>query len=131
MDPLLKFLNSIAYKFPKGYPDMNNEQDVLILESLLNQVLKKPFSFNILKEELFIFEATDREISTNTAKAVDYIIQNADSSFGFKSQSDKKRLGNPSKIDPEKVQQIFMRETDTFITPSQALEYGICHEVKS
>jgi ATP-dependent protease ClpP protease subunit len=24
-----------------------------------------------------------------------------------------------------------MRETDTFITPSQALEYGICHEVKS
>ena len=107
MDPLLKFLNSIAYKFPKGYPDINNEQDVLILESLLNQVLKKPFSFNILKEELFIFEATDREISTNTSKAVDYIIQNADSSFGFKSQSDKKRLGNPSKIDPEKVQQIF------------------------
>ena len=107
MDPILKFLNSVAYKFPKGYPDMNNEQDVLFLESLLNQVLKKSFSFNILKEELFVFEATDREISSNTKKAIEYIIQNADSSLGFKTQTDKNRLGNPSKIDPEKVQQIF------------------------
>jgi hypothetical protein len=107
MDNITKYLNRIAYKFPKGYPDMNNDQDVLLLETLLSEFLGEKFSFDILKEELFIFEATDREISTNTAKAVDYIIQNADSSFGFKSQSDKKRLGNPSKIDPEKVQQIF------------------------
>ena len=107
MDPLLKFLNNIAYKFPKGYPDMNNDQDISLLESLVSQTLGKSFSFDILKEELFIFETTDREISANTAKAVDYIIQNADSSFGFKAQSDKKRLGNPSKIDPEKVQQVF------------------------
>lgn len=33
MDVLEKFLYSIAYKFPKGYPDMKNEQDVLILEN--------------------------------------------------------------------------------------------------
>ena len=102
-----KFLNSVAYKFPKGYPDMNNAQDISLLEELVSKTLGKSFSFNILKEELFIFEATDREISANTAKAVDYIIKNADSSFGFKAQSDKKRLGNPSKIDPEKVQQVF------------------------
>ena len=107
MDPIQKFLNKVAYKFPKGYPDMNNAQDISLLESLLSETLGKPFSFDILKEELFIFEATDREISANTAKAVAYIIQNADSSLGFKAQSDKKRLGNPSKVDPEKVQQIF------------------------
>ena len=35
MDILEKFLNSIAYKFPKGYPDMKNEQDILILENEL------------------------------------------------------------------------------------------------
>ena len=39
MDPLTKYLNSIAYKFPKGYPDMNNTQDVLLLETLLSEVL--------------------------------------------------------------------------------------------
>jgi len=34
-----KFLNSISYKFPKGYPDMNNEQDISLLESLVSEVL--------------------------------------------------------------------------------------------
>lgn len=33
-----KFLNSISYKFSKGYPDMDNEQDVLIIESELRQL---------------------------------------------------------------------------------------------
>ena len=101
------FFSKYSYKFDKGYPDMNNAQDVLLLETLLSKVLNKNFSFSILKEELLVCEATDREISSNTAKAVVHIIQNADSSLGFKSQSDKIRLGNPSKVDPEKVQQVF------------------------
>jgi hypothetical protein len=33
-----KFLNSISYKFPKGYPDLNNEQDILIIESELKNL---------------------------------------------------------------------------------------------
>jgi hypothetical protein len=33
-----KFLNSISYKFPKGYPDLNNEQDILIIESELKKL---------------------------------------------------------------------------------------------
>jgi hypothetical protein len=33
-----KFLNSISYKFSKGYPDMNNEQDILIIESELKKL---------------------------------------------------------------------------------------------
>jgi hypothetical protein len=37
MDPITKFLHSISYKFPKGYPDMNNDQDVLLLESILSK----------------------------------------------------------------------------------------------
>ncbi len=37
MDVIDKFLNKIAYKFPKGYPDMNNDQDVLLLESLISE----------------------------------------------------------------------------------------------
>ena len=38
MDNITKFLNKIAYKFPKGYPDMNNDQDVLLLESLVSEL---------------------------------------------------------------------------------------------
>ena len=102
MDALEKFLNSVAYKFDKGYPDVNNAQDISLLEELISKTLGESFSFDILKEELFIFEATDREISSNTKKAVADIIQNADSSFGFKAQSNANRLGNPNKVDPEK-----------------------------
>ena len=42
MDPITKYLNRIAYKFPKGYPDMNNDQDVLLLETMLSEVLGEP-----------------------------------------------------------------------------------------
>jgi len=37
MDPFDIFLKKFTYKFPKGYPDMNNEQDILLLQSLLEQ----------------------------------------------------------------------------------------------
>ena len=39
MDNITKYLNRIAYKFPKGYPDMNNDQDVLLLESLISKII--------------------------------------------------------------------------------------------
>jgi hypothetical protein len=35
MDILEQFLHSISYKFQKGYPDMKNEQDILLLENEL------------------------------------------------------------------------------------------------
>ena len=34
-----KFFTKFAYKFEKGYPDMNNAQDIQLLESLLSKVL--------------------------------------------------------------------------------------------
>jgi len=81
MDVLEKFLHSIAYKFPKGYPDMNNEQDILLLETELYNLginlkeVKKPFeklspkaqevALNISKElqipkENFIADSSNR-----------------------------------------------------------------------
>lgn len=39
MDIFEKFLNDISYKFPKGYPDMNDHADVILLENLINEVL--------------------------------------------------------------------------------------------
>lgn len=41
MDVFDKFFRKFAYKFPKGYPDMKNEQDILLLESLLSKVIEE------------------------------------------------------------------------------------------
>ena len=89
MDPFDIFLKKFTYKFPKGYPDMNNEQDILLLEDLL-QGLGIDFKFDSL-----IYEVSDSQVTKNTRKAIDYIIKNTNN--GFKTQSDPKRLGNPNK----------------------------------
>jgi hypothetical protein len=44
MEVLDKFLKLYSYKFDKGYPDMNNEQDILFLENILKE------EFNIVLE---------------------------------------------------------------------------------
>ena len=41
MDIFDKFFTKFAYKFDKGYPDMNNDQDVLLLESLISEIVGK------------------------------------------------------------------------------------------
>ena len=59
MDNITKYLNQIAYKFPKGYPDMNNDQDVLLLESFIS---------GIIDEEFIIKEATDADEAIDILK---------------------------------------------------------------
>ena len=44
MDPIQKFLDKISYKFPKGYPELNNSKDVDLLESLISETIGKKFS---------------------------------------------------------------------------------------
>lgn len=38
MDVIETFLHRISYKFPKGYPDINNPQDVILLENELSKL---------------------------------------------------------------------------------------------
>ena len=93
MDVLGKFLRKVSYKFPKGYPDTYDAQDMLMLEGLL--------------EKLGISLEENRQINSDTKKAIAYFLSKVDPSLGFKTQTDIKRLGNPNKIAPEKVQQLF------------------------
>ena len=44
MDVLDKFFKKFSYKFPKGYPDINDEQDMLMLEEILKSLLKEEFN---------------------------------------------------------------------------------------
>ena len=46
MDILEQFLHNISYKFPKGYPDMGDPKDVLILE---NEIKKMGIDLNELE----------------------------------------------------------------------------------
>lgn len=39
MDILEKFIRKVAYKFPKGYPDINNPEDRALLEQLIGEEL--------------------------------------------------------------------------------------------
>ena len=91
-----KFFVKFGYKFPKGYPDMNNEQDVLLLESLLSK---------ILNERLSLSEGTEK---ANTQKAIDILIQKYPDMFG--KQSNAYRLANKNKISSEEFVNIIKKE---------------------
>jgi len=44
MDVLDKFFKKFSYKFPKGSPDINDEQDMLMLEGILKSLLGEAFN---------------------------------------------------------------------------------------
>ena len=55
MNVLDKFFTKFAYKFPKGYPDLENTNDVKLLEDILFQLTKEKF---ILSEADMVGSAT-------------------------------------------------------------------------
>ena len=55
MDILEQFLHSIAYKFPKGYPDMKDPKDVELLYKLINETVLVP-------KQTTISEGTEEDI---------------------------------------------------------------------
>ena len=82
MDIVEKFIRQISYKFPKGYPDMNNEHDVVLLNSLLEglgiklEEVKKPFS-NLSpeaqivgKEIMHVLNIPEDEIKSSTRNRI-------------------------------------------------------------
>jgi hypothetical protein len=92
MDVLEKFLHSISYKFPKGYPDMKNDQDILILER------------ELFKHNIDLREGTK---ASNTRKAIDTIVSSEQGkASGLTKMVDTYRIGNPNKIDKAKFTEI-------------------------
>ena len=89
-----KFFTKFAYKFDKGYPDMNNDQDVLLLESLISETTG------------FILEIGKTKIHNNAKEKI------VNSPLGKKagltpmSTSATYRIGNPNKKSPEEFIEI-------------------------
>ena len=84
MDVFDKFFKKYSYKFNKGYPDMNNDQDVLLLESILDK----------LNLEVELQEGTPNQ---NSKKAID-IILDSEYKSKFKRMATAGRIGNADKV---------------------------------
>ena len=92
MDILEQFIRNIAYKFPKGYPDIKDEQDILILER------------ELFKHNIDLREGTK---ASNTRKAIEAIANSeAGKASGLTKMADTYRIGNPNKIDKDKFLEI-------------------------
>jgi hypothetical protein len=92
MDILEQFIRNIAYKFPKGYPDMKNDQDILILEREL-------FKYNV--------DLREGTKAANTRKAIDAVSSSEQGkAAGLTKMADTYRIGNPNKIDKDKFMEI-------------------------
>ena len=74
MDILEQFLNRISYKFPKGYPDMNNPNDVIILESELSSILETKITISE-KKSLDFLKPEAKEIADFISKKLDIDIE--------------------------------------------------------
>ena len=91
MDIFDKFFKKFAYKFNKGYPDMNNSQDVLLLESL----------FEKLGVEIPLNEEVPNK--SQTTKAVQKIVDQVGDKYNlFAMKSKPNRIGSIGK-QPESV----------------------------
>ena len=71
MDIFDKFFKKFAYKFDKGYPDMNNNQDVLLLESILSKVMDEKIVLEAISKSKSIQAAKDFVEISNFAKTND------------------------------------------------------------
>tara|TARA_R110001606_G_scaffold34268_10_gene101307 strand:+ start:3216 stop:4352 length:1137 start_codon:yes stop_codon:yes gene_type:complete len=100
MDLITKYLNTVAYKFPKGYPDINNNQDILLLESLISEVIGEKFN---------LYEV---ENNSGTKKAVQFIIDELGNKYDFVIKSNKTRLGIAGKKDPQFFLDLFQEAFD-------------------
>jgi hypothetical protein len=110
MDILEQFIRSVSYKFPKGYPDMNNEQDILLLE---NEFKKLGFPIQ-LNEEV--------PNKSKTIQAVKYIIDKVGNKYDlFSLKSKPNRLGLSKKRDPQffidLFKEVFGPETEVTVFP--------------
>jgi hypothetical protein len=92
MDILEQFIRDVAYKFPKGYPDMKDSKDYLLLEREL-------FKYNI--------DLREGTRSSNSRKAIDAIVDSKEGkAVGLTKMANDSRIGNINKIDKDKFIEI-------------------------
>jgi hypothetical protein len=110
MDIFDKFFKKFAYKFDKGYPDMNNSQDVLLLESL----------FEKLGVEIPLNEEVPNK--AQTTKAVQKIVDQVGDKYNlFAMKSKPNRIGSigkqPESVFVQAFKEVFGEDIDIKVFP--------------
>jgi hypothetical protein len=110
MDILDKFFKNFSYKFDKGYPDFNNSQDILLLESI----------FETLGIEIQLNEEVPNK--KQTIQAVQKIVDQVGSKYNlFAMKSKPNRMGSIGKV-PESTfvqafKEVFGEDIDIKVFP--------------
>jgi len=91
-----KLFTKFAYKFDKGYPDMNNDQDVLLLESLISEIIGESIILEDISKSKSIQAAQD--FVNNSQFAKDNEVKK------FKSGKYANRLNSSKEKDIDKIE---------------------------
>ena len=70
MNVITKFLEQYSYRFPKGYPDMNNKNDQMLLSSILEEIGVNLPSRTITEETELYDKTIQSALNTETVPAV-------------------------------------------------------------
>ena len=89
MDPITKYLNNIAYKFPKGYPDVNDSKDKTMLFELIEQQLNL-FSDDVMDQLKVDLKIDDDDF--DTAEELKKILNTADDRIKKKYKLDDPKM---------------------------------------
>ena len=85
MDVLDLFFKKFAYKFPKGYPDMNNEQDINLLANLLEGL---DVDLNEAESQDFESFIKTKDIKPETQSKISAILTDEEKTLVVKESTD-------------------------------------------
>ena len=96
MDVITRYLNNVSYKFPKGYPDINNSKDKAMLYEMINNIIEEQ-QLNLFSDDVMDQLKVDLKIDEkdfDTEKELKIILQSADDRI-----KEKYKLDRPNHMD--------------------------------
>lgn len=120
MDSITKFISKVSHKFPKGYPDVNNLEDMEILMEMFNKLIKEE------EEQPEISKATlkklidDTDLSDAQLSKLNSVIKKITFTTPIENYLNQK--GKDSNVSPAQVNK-FMGLLDQLDIQSEFAEY--------
>jgi len=114
MDSITKYLNKIAYKFPKGYPDVNNPEEKALLLEMVNNLIKedKKDEEDLKSKLISIINSTD--LSDDEIRAYTKSISNRGLTGELKDKLNKKGYSSESfKVGDKAINYIIDKISDS------------------